>query len=64
MMFGKLAGAFIGSRIAGDDRGPRGAVLGYGIAALGRRGLGPLIAALAIGWGARKLYRERARLVR
>jgi hypothetical protein len=61
-MLGKLAGAFIGSKIAGHDRGPRGALLGYGATALGRRGLGPLVAALAIAWGVRKLYRERARL--
>jgi hypothetical protein len=58
-MFGKLAGAFIGRRIAGRNSGAKGALLGYGVAALARRGLGPLAAAAAIGWGAKKLYERR-----
>ena len=60
-MFGKLAGAFIGRRIAGRQSGAKGALLGYGIAALARRGLGPLAAVAAIGWGAKKLYERRGR---
>ena len=60
-MFGKLAGAFIGRRIAGRQSGAKGAILGYGIAALARRGFGPLAAAAAIGWGAKKLYERRGR---
>jgi hypothetical protein len=60
-MFGKLAGAFIGRRIAGRQSGAKGAILGYGIAALARRGLGPLAAVAAIGWGAKKLYQRRER---
>ncbi len=60
-MLGKLAGAFLGRRIAGRNSGAQGAILGYGIAALARRGLGPLAAAAAIGWGAKKLYQRRGR---
>lgn len=58
-MLGKLAGAFIGRRIAGKQSGARGAILGYGAAALARRGLGPLGLALGLGWGAKKLMEKR-----
>ena len=58
-MFGKLAGAFIGRRIAGRNSGAKGALLGYGAAALARRGLGPLGLALGLGWGAKKLMDRR-----
>lgn len=61
-MLSKLAGAWLGSRIAGRHSGAKGAVLGYGAAALARRGLGPLAAVAALGWGAKKLMeRRRAR---
>ena len=60
-MLGKIAGAFIGRRIAGRNSGAKGALLGYGAAALARRGLGPLAAVAAIGWGAKKLYDRRGR---
>lgn len=61
-MFGKLAGAWLGSKIAGRNSGASGAALGLGAAALARRGLGPLaMGALAV-WGGRKLLaRRRAR---
>lgn len=58
-MFGKLAGAWLGSRIAGRNSGAKGALLGYGAAAIARRGLGPLAAVAALGWGAKKLYERR-----
>jgi hypothetical protein len=58
-MLGKIAGALIGKRIAGRHRGATGALLGYGVAALARRGLAPLAAVAAIGWGAKKLYERR-----
>jgi hypothetical protein len=62
IMLGKLAGAWLGSRIAGRHGGAKGALLGYGAAAVARRGLGPLAAMAALGWGAKKLYeRRRAR---
>jgi len=58
-MLGKLAGALIGERVAGRNRGAKGAILGAGIAAVARRGLGPLAGALALGWGAKKLWEWR-----
>ena len=60
-MLGKIAGAFIGRRLAGRHGGAKGALLGYGVAALARRGLGPLAAVAALGWGAKKLYDRRGR---
>jgi hypothetical protein len=59
-MIGKLAGAMIGRRIAGRRQGASGAILGYGVAALARRGLGPLGLGLGLAWGAKKLYERRA----
>ena len=58
-MLGKLAGAIIGEKIAGRNRGAKGAIIGAGVAALARRGLGPLAGALALGWGAKKLWEWR-----
>ncbi|MDQ2705698.1 MAG: hypothetical protein M3Y43_11060 [Pseudomonadota bacterium] len=58
-MFGKLAGAFIGNRLAGRNEGVKGALLGYGATALARRGLGTLGMGLALGWGAKKLWERR-----
>jgi hypothetical protein len=58
-MLGKLAGAFIGQRVAGRNSGAKGALLGAGLAAIARRGFGPLAGALALGWGAKKLYERR-----
>jgi hypothetical protein len=55
-MFGKLAGAFIGNRVAGQNNGVKGALLGLVGARIARRGLGPLGTALALGYGAKKLY--------
>ena len=59
-MFGKLAGAWLGSKVAGRQEGVKGAMLGYGAAALARRSM-PVLAAIALaGWGFKKL-RERRR---
>ena len=58
-MFGKIAGAIVGHRVAGRHSGAKGALLGAGIAALARRGLGPLGLALGAGWAAKKLYDRR-----
>ena len=55
-MLGKLAGAFLGSRMAGRNDGLKGAILGAAGARIARRGLGPLGTALALGYGAKKLY--------
>ena len=57
-MLGKLAGAFIGKKLAGRNEGVKGALLGYGATALARRGLGTLGMGLALGWGAKKLYEK------
>ena len=58
-MLGKIVGAIIGEKVAGRNRGAKGAILGAGAAAVARRGLGPLAGALAIGWGAKKLWQWR-----
>ena len=55
-MLGKIAGAFIGNKLAGRNEGVKGALLGYGTTAIAKRGLGPLGVALALGWGGKKLY--------
>lgn len=55
-MLGKIAGAFIGNRVAGRNDGLKGAILGAAGARIASRGLGPLGTALAVGWGAKKLY--------
>jgi len=55
-MLGKIAGAFIGNRMAGRNDGLKGALLGAAGARLAARGLGPLGTALAVGYGAKKLY--------
>ena len=58
-MLGKLAGAYVGRRLAGRHSGAKGALLGYGAAALARRGLGPLALALGAGWAAKKMWSRR-----
>lgn len=58
-MLGKLAGAFIGEKMAGRNRGMRGALIGAGVAAVARRGLGPLALALGAGWAAKKIWDKR-----
>ena len=60
-MLGKLAGALVGKSIARRNEGAKGALVGAGIAAIARRGIGPLLAAVAVAWGLRKLYRDRDR---
>ena len=55
-MLGKIAGAFLGRRIAGRGDGLKGAILGAAGARVAARGLGPLGTALMVGYGAKKLY--------
>lgn len=57
-MLGKLAGAWLGEKIAGRNKGAKGAILGYGAAALARRSVPTLAAAALLGWGYRK-WRDR-----
>ena len=59
-MFGKLAGAWLGSRIAGRNSGTKGALLGYGAAALARRSV-PALAAVALGGWAFNKWRDKRR---
>jgi len=58
-MLGKLAGAYVGEKMAGRNRGLRGALMGAGLAAVARRGLGPLALALGAGWAAKKMWDKR-----
>jgi len=59
-MLGKLAGAWLGERIAGRNSGAKGAIIGYGATALARRSV-PALAAIALaGWSFRK-WRDRRR---
>ena len=58
-MIGKLFGAWLGEKVAGKNEGAKGAILGYGAAALARRSV-PTLAALAIGgWAFRKWRNKR-----
>lgn len=57
-MLGKLAGAWLGEKVAGENKGAKGAILGYGVASLARRSV-PTLAALALGGWAFRKWRDR-----
>jgi hypothetical protein len=59
-MIGKLFGAWLGEKVAGRNEGAKGAILGYGAAALVKRSI-PTLAALAIGSWAFKKWRNKRR---
>ena len=59
-MLGKLAGAWLGSKIAGRREGAKGAILGFGVAALAKRSVPALAGVALLGWGFKK-WRERRR---
>jgi hypothetical protein len=59
-MLGKLAGAWLGSKIAGRRKGAKGAILGYGAVTLAKRSVPALAAVAVLGWGFKK-WRERRR---
>ena len=59
-MLGKLAGAWIGKKMAGRTEGEKGAILGYGAATLAKRSV-PLLAGVALGGWAFKKWREHRR---
>jgi hypothetical protein len=59
-MIGKLFGAWLGEKVAGKNEGAKGAILGYGAAALARRSV-PTLAALALGGWAFKRWRSKRR---
>jgi hypothetical protein len=59
-MLGKLAGAWLGEKVAGPGKGAKGAILGFGAAALAKRSI-PALAAVAIGGWAFKKWRDKRR---
>ena len=59
-MLGKLFGAWLGEKAAGPNSGAKGAILGYGAAALARRSV-PALAAVAVGGWALNKWRDRRR---
>ena len=59
-MLGKLAGAWLGEKVAGPHQGAKGAILGYGAAAVARRSI-PALAAFALGGWAFRKWRDRRR---
>ena len=59
-MIGKLLGAWMGNKIAGEHEGAKGAILGYGAASLAKRSV-PAVAALAVGGWAFKKWRDKRR---
>jgi hypothetical protein len=59
-MLGKIAGAWLGEKVAGPNRGTKGAIIGYGTAALARRSV-PTLAALALGGWAFRKWRDKRR---
>jgi hypothetical protein len=59
-MLGKLAGAWLGEKIAGPNKGAKGAILGYGAAAVAKRSI-PALAALALGGWAFRKWRDKRR---
>lgn len=60
-MLGKIAGAWLGNRVASRNNGAKGALLGLGAAALARRSVPALVAVTAAGWGFNKWRERRAR---
>ena len=59
-MIGTLFGAWLGEKVAGKNDGAKGAILGYGAAALARRSA-PTLAALALGGWAWRKWRNKRR---
>ena len=59
-MIGKLFGAWLGGKIAGRNEGAKGAILGYGAAALAKRSVPTLAAVALAGWAFNK-WREKRR---
>ena len=59
-MIGKLAGAWLGRRLAGRNSGTKGAILGFGAAALAKRSV-PTLAAVALGGWAFSKWRDKRR---
>ena len=58
-MLGKLAGAWIGEKIAGRNEGAKGAILGAGAVAIGKRIIPTLATVALVGWVGKKLWDRR-----
>jgi hypothetical protein len=59
-MIGKLLSAWVGEKVAGKNAGAKGAMIGYGTAALAKRSV-PALATLALGGWAFRKWREHKR---
>ena len=59
-MLGKLFGAWLGEKVAGRNSGAKGAILGYGAAAVARRSVPALAAISLAGWAFNK-WRDKRR---
>jgi hypothetical protein len=59
-MIGKLFAGWLGEKVAGKNEGAKGAIIGYGTAALAKRSV-PTLAALVLGGWAFKKWRDRRR---
>lgn len=60
-MIGKLVGAAVGKKLAGRNKGARGALMGMAAPWIVRRMFGPLGLAVAGGYAAKKYYDSRKR---
>jgi hypothetical protein len=60
IMIGKLFGAWVGEKVAGENEGAKGAILGYGAASLAKRSV-PTLAALVLGGWAWRRWRNKRR---
>jgi hypothetical protein len=58
-MLGKIFGAALGRRLAGNNTGARGALVGALAPVVARRAFGPLGLLLAGGYVAKKVYDRR-----
>ncbi|MGQ0559511.1 MAG: hypothetical protein ACT4OE_08000 [Sphingosinicella sp.] len=58
-MLGKIIGARVGQRLAGRNRGLKGALVGAAMPWLAARAFTPLGAVALGGWGLKKLYDRR-----
>ena len=60
-MFGKLAGAYVGRKLARRNEGGTGMLVGALAPAIARRAFGPLGLAVGGAWVAKKLWDRRSR---
>jgi hypothetical protein len=58
-MIGKILGAALGRKLAGENKKGEGTVVGFVAPAIARRVAPALALTLAAGWAARKLWNSR-----